>query len=363
MMPLWEGWDEYAHFAWLQHWNDHGTLPRTTDRLSREIDESLRLVPLSPELKWMGGPYLTHDEWWGLPAAEREERVRKLAALSPALAHQAATPVTAQPLAFYEAQQPPLYYWIAAAVMRPLEAWPLRDRVLPIRLLGVLMTSFAIPFTFFAARVAFGGESDSTRAVGCAALLAVAPGLAIDSARVANDGLAIALAALFLWLVSRERTHWAAVGTVLGAALLVKAYLLVLTPVLVVAWLRRSSHQTKPIALALALGFVIGGWWYVRNLMVGSPLTGWLISVPFSTLAASSAQLVRTGAWIGAAQTIAKSFTWFGGWSFLTLRSWMYTILEVTALAGMLASIRMRSARLLAPIAITVCFKIGRAHV
>jgi hypothetical protein len=50
MLPMWEGWDEYAHFAWIQHWNDQGTLPRTTDSISREIDESMRLAPLPWEL-------------------------------------------------------------------------------------------------------------------------------------------------------------------------------------------------------------------------------------------------------------------------------------------------------------------------
>ena len=223
MLPMWEGWDEYAHFAWIQHWSDRGTLPRTTDSVSREIDESMRLAPLPWELRWIGPPYLTHADWWALPASERDERVRQLANLSPALAHQAAAPIDGKkPFVFYEAQQPPLFYWLASPVMRPASVWPIHDRLLLVRLFSVLLASVAIPFTFLA-----------SRSVLAAALLAVAPGFAIDAAHVANDGLAIGLAAVFLWLVSREKTGWAAAGiTVLGAAILAKASLLVLAPVL-----------------------------------------------------------------------------------------------------------------------------------
>jgi hypothetical protein len=348
MLPLWEGWDEYAHFAWIQHWADHHTLPRTTDRISAEIDQSMRLAPLPWELGWIGPPYMTHGDWWALPGIERNERERRLAFLSPALAHVPATEINGQPFVFYEAQQPPLFYWMAATVMQPASDWPLRKRVYLIRLLSVFLASFAIPLTFLAARAI------STAAY-AAALMAVAPGLVIDSARVANDGLAIGIAALFLWLMMREKTGWPVAGLILGAAILAKASLLVLAPILIMLWLRRP----RQMAFALALGFVLGGWWYVRNLLIGVPLTGWQESVPLHTLAASAVALFRNGGWVNEAYTIAKSFTWFGAWSFLTLRTWMYLILEGCAFAGMAASLATRGAAVRVPMAFTVCFAVA----
>src|SRR6185437_7696119 len=118
MLPLLEGWDEYAHFAYVPQWNDHGPLPRTTDRISREIDESMRLAPLARELRWIGGPYLTYTDWWALPAEQRAGRERALATLPPVYAHQPASDFNGRPLVFYEAQQPPLFYWLAAPVLR-----------------------------------------------------------------------------------------------------------------------------------------------------------------------------------------------------------------------------------------------------
>ena len=75
MLPLWEGWDEYAHFAYLQHIvNNKGALPRFDTPVSREIDESMRLAPLAYELRELGPPYLTNEQWWALPADGREDR-------------------------------------------------------------------------------------------------------------------------------------------------------------------------------------------------------------------------------------------------------------------------------------------------
>ena len=333
MLPLWEGWDEYAHFAFLQHWNDKGTLPLQNDSISREIDESMRLTPLARELRWIGAPYLTEDEWWKLPVAERDSRLRQLAALPPSLAHQAAVPIPPHPaFTFYEAQQPPLYYWLAAAALRPVENRPLKERVRWIRLLSVLLTSFVIPLTYLAARATLG---EGALAIAAAGLLAVAPELAIDAAHVANDGLTIALAAAFLWLLTREKTHWIVMGAVLGLALLSKATLLILLPIL---FLLRVWREPRRTALSLALALIIGGWWYARNLLIGAPLSGWLESAPLPVLISSAAQLLRTRGWVIGLYTIAKSFTWFGGWSFLTLRAWMYLPLWALGTAGLLAS-------------------------
>ncbi len=355
MLPLWEGWDEYAHFAWIQHWNEHGTLPVAQDRISREIDDSMRLTPLARELRWIGAPYLTHEQWWALPDAEREQRRSEMQRLPPSQAHLPAVESNGhRPFVFYEAQQPPLFYWLAAPLVRLSGSLRLSDRVFLVRLLSLLFTSLAIPFTFLAARKTSGVAGVAHWVAG---LLAIAPGLAIDGSRVANDGLAIGLAAVFLWLMMRVETTWLTAGLVLGLAMLSKASLIVLAPVLLVLWCRRP----KQAVLAIAVGLAIGGWWYARNLAIGVPLTGWQESVPLGTLAVSAAQLIRSGRWINGAQTVAKSFTWFGAWSFLTLRTWMYMALEGVAVAGMVAGIARYRSQLRAPIVLTAAFAVAIA--
>ncbi len=322
MLPLWEGWDEYAHFAWIQHWNNTGTLPTQTDSISREIDESMRLAPLPKELDWIGPPYLTHSQWWALPEAARAERIRKLDSLSPSLA---ALP-SQRPQAFYEAQQPPLYYWSIAPVIGLAGDWNIADRVLLARIFSMLLASTAIPLTWLAARLLF----PEPLALSCSALIAVAPGFAIDTSRVANDAAAIPLVALLFLLILR-RSHWAMVGTALGACLLAKAYLLIMIPALVSHAILQGRTVWKNTARTLGIAIGVSGWWYARNLAMGYTLSGWLERASPAELAQA---MVHVN-WFSAAYVIAKSFTWFGAWSFLTLKSWMYVVTNLTALTGL----------------------------
>lgn len=318
-LPLWEGWDEYAHFARLQHATNTFALPDFDTPISREIDESMRLTPLADELRWIGPPYLTHPQFHTLPTAEQQARLRQLAALPPEWARER----SAHPFTFYEAQQPPLYYWLLAAPLRLMSAWHLESRVLAMRLLSLAIASFAIPLTFFAART----RLTEWQALCAAALLAAAPGFALDCARIANDSLAIALASLLFWLVL-TKASWLRRGLVTGAGILSKSYFL---PLIVFGpW--------RAVGLALATG----GWWYVHNLAIGRSLSGWLDQAPL----AKSLGAVMAVNWIDAASVTAKSFFWFGAWSFLTLKAWIYHVINVI---GLIAAARALRRELLIP--------------
>ena len=65
---------------------------------------------------WIGPPYLTHSDWWALPATERDERVRQ-ARRACLRRWRTSLPIAinGRPFVFYEAQQPPLFYWMASA--------------------------------------------------------------------------------------------------------------------------------------------------------------------------------------------------------------------------------------------------------
>lgn len=322
MLPLWEGWDEYAHFATVQHWAYQRTMPQFDDPMPREVDESMRLAPLAYELRWIGPPYLTHEQWWQLPEAQRSERLRLLSAMPPAWAREPAL----HPFRTYQAQQPPLYYWLLAIPLRLASGWSLLSRVFLLRCLSMAIASLAVPLTWRAA-----ANLDRDHALDAVAMLAIAPGFLIDTFRIANDSVAIVAAALLLLLLSKPRTSPIAVGLTLGLALLAKAYLLALIPAVILCWWRRK----KALAIALGLALVTGGWWYARNLLAGHTLSGWQDHPGGGIL--GSAFHVN---WLAAANITAKTFIWWGAWSFLTLKSWIYIVIEVIGLAGAVLAMR-----------------------
>lgn len=341
MLPLWEGWDEYAHFAWLQHWIDRGALPRASDPISREIERSMQLAPLPYELGWIGSPFLTHEQWWALSPADRSKRTRQLRSISPELVREP----SAYPFRFYEAQQPPLYYWLASIPSLFVRSRPIASRVLLIRLFGIAIVSLAIPLTWLAARPLLG----EPLALCSAAFLAVAPGLMIDVSRVANDVLTLPLVALLTLLLIRRSRNWMLVGIVLGAGLLAKSDLLALIPAVAICW---TWKEWRRLGLALLAAAAIAGWWYGRNLAFGHSFTGWMDEASFAALLAA----VPRVNWLAAAQVSAKTFLWFGAWSFLSLKTWIYLTLEALGLIAVIGWFRSGIAALRVPLVLAICF-------
>ena len=66
--------------------------------------------------------------------------------------------------------------------------------------------------------------------------------------------------------------------------------------------------------------------------------------------------------WFSAAHVAAKSFLWFGAWSFLTLKSWMYGVLELIALIALLSAARTRNTALKTPAVLLAFFVAGIAY-
>src|SRR5258708_5330143 len=107
--PMWEGYDEWAHFAVIQHIAEYGRLPGRTATVSKEIRASLSLMPSAYGLNGFNLPLITHEDYWRLPPQERLVRRQALLSLPAHFRVQADGAFN-----LYEAQQPPLYFLIMA---------------------------------------------------------------------------------------------------------------------------------------------------------------------------------------------------------------------------------------------------------
>lgn len=306
--PLWEGFDEWAHFAYIQHVAELRALPSRTDPVSEELRQSLETAPLSPSAARIGPYTITFDDYWQLPP---ERRIRR-ASQTGILARQ------------YEAQQPPLYYVLAAPVFLLADRLPLHAQVVSLRLAGMTVASSVIFLAFAASRLALPGESMSLLA---AAFLACLPGFFIDVCRVGNDSLAIALtsAAILFALQARPLK----LGVALGLDLLTKSYALALLPLIAIALWRKGLRWCLG---AYAAALAIGGWWYARMWTATGTLSGEQLDAAASkfTLARKLAALLHVH-WGTVLDIAVFSHIWMGGWSFLTLRRWMYRGCEAIA--------------------------------
>ena len=360
LLPMWEGYDEFAHFGYVQAVALEGRAPR---ELSREIEASLRLVPLPWSLSAEPPPGVTHDAYWKLPEAERsrrEEAVRQLAGPRPGEAEWSGARRN------WEVQQPPLYYWLLAPVYWISADWGLAERVWLLRMASVLLASLAIPLGFFFARELFG---DGRLALCGLAVFVAMPGPVMSLVRVSNEALAIVMATALLvaviGVVKRPESIWAHawLGVVMGAGLLTKAYFLtlLLAVFLGVVGRRRFGWFT---AMAGVIPLLIAGAYYWANVAASGALTGEQTEVAVQSLAWSERlRLVAEVDWWSAIDSAFTSHIWFGNWSFLQLRSWMYRVWALVYLAAGVGFVRRLGGWLpWQMVAFYICFLAGLAY-
>jgi hypothetical protein len=329
--PLWEGFDEWAHFGVVRAIAFDGRLlvPRDA-RVPLDVFTSIQLAPTPPGLSYLPPEAVSHENFWTLPAEERRRREEAFRAIPREFAGRPST------IGAYEALQPPVYYWLMAPALRAARGASLATQVFLLRWLSILIAALIVPLVFLVAREAF---ADDHLALGCAGVVALMPELAIDVARVGNECVAVVLYTAATLFALRRKDGWA-FGLVLGAGLLTKAYFLAaLAGVALVVWAPR----------AFGVAILVSGWWYARNLWTTGTLSGLSEAValraapPFQVLA-GAVQLP----WRKAVDSILLSHLYFGGWSSLTARSWMYHLLYLViaiAAAGALLLHKKREIR------------------
>ena len=341
VFPLWEPFDEYAHFAFIHHLSAFGALPRPDERVSAEINRSLQIAPLPWTLKDWPAPSVTHDAFWNLSDEDRLQRQEALRSLPAVL--QANT----EGQFLYEGKQPPLFYALAALGLKLLPASTLATRIFVLRFFCVLIASLIVPLTFAVTRRLF---QDGVPGVLAAALVSSMPGLLINISRVSNDSLAIVLFSVLTYALLR-RDPWDTpgmllIGITLGAGLLTKAYFIAAIPAVIwsgasAIWKGSSGKHGIVLVrtmIAAALAFAVSGWWYVSILRSDGPVWADVAPSGEDPLSALWSYLSGMHWWQGVRVDLNTHF-WTGGWSFLGVRSWIYSVLRGIFLLSFLASL------------------------
>src|SRR5215471_12138489 len=76
LIPIWEGFDEYSHFDFLEYLSNGNGLPGPEHHISAEISGSLKLAPAPLTLNYLS--LTTHDDFWLLSPEERARRSEAL---------------------------------------------------------------------------------------------------------------------------------------------------------------------------------------------------------------------------------------------------------------------------------------------
>ena len=341
LLPLWEGFDEAYHYAYVESLWQTWRLPVLgQSAIPQDVLASFQLAPVSHIVQKPIPEAISFDAWFALPRAEKEQRRGKLERLR-------ASPVPTL-RGNYEAHQPPLAYAILALFDGCLSRASLLSRVLLLRLIAAFCSILLIDF-------GTRRLSNMLRLPGCfadAALFTIfsCQMLYATVAHIANDWLAVGLSAVVLYALARfvakpGAPSARAAALWLAAALLTKAYFLAFGVVaagmaLLLVW--RGRIRVKTLIVPAAILVAIAGPWYARSLSLYGDVSGMaqdLNGVGFRRAMAAAPHID----WVATSGYLARASLWTGNNSFTTFsRLTLNLVLAVLLLAMLLWGVRAR---------------------
>ena len=246
LLPPFEGFDETAHYSYIQQMAETATWPRYGDPKSAEVEDYFKLTAPAGSAPW------TYKAFFDAPA----EAIAAKRAVTRSV-RDPNRPWQAGKSANWEAQHPPLYYLIMAAAYVPTKGWSLVDQLFLQRGLSYFLAWLALCLT----ALSFLHDRSVLRAIWPAPFIAPAawpyffPEWFPEMARLGNDSL-VALLVACAFVVSKRLFvsegnlfRHGMLGFICGLGLLTKATFLPVAVTLAVLlafriWQARSVRRS-----------------------------------------------------------------------------------------------------------------------
>jgi hypothetical protein len=375
LLPPFEGFDETAHYSYLQQLADTGRVPVLGGSyLSADVQAYRVALPTryrdTPPFELNGG--ITYRAFRARPG-------------------DAATPLAGTKRRFapsgeanWQSQHPPLYYWLLVPVYRLTREWSWPAQLFALRLISYLIAMAGLVLGAAAtqrhvrAQLAPGAPSDRARRYGVVSLAwpFFVPMFFAEMARLGNDSLCLLIMGAVWWRLLAvtsqgrpSRRDAAVLGLLLGVGLLTKALFLPLA--LAVALFLAMRRQWRALAITLVVAAIVAAPWYAHAQATAGVTTGSLehrLFVEQGGLRLLTERISLAGVIRGIASTFA-SFVWAGTWSLARPpEAWLLPPVALLLLVSVFFLVRLRKSgsndALWLPILLGGCFAAGLlAHV
>jgi hypothetical protein len=326
LLPPFEGFDETAHYGYIQQIAQTGTWPRLNDPLPAEVGDYLKVAPSS---RARGGRWSYPDFFAEAPATIRAGTNAVHGERDPARPWRTGVGTN------WESHHPPLYYSLLAPVWLLSKGWSIHAQFVLLRGVSYLLawTGLVIA-TITIARTNAGSQAAPLLVVAPALWPALFPMWLPEMARLGNDSLVLLLVAA-AWVVASKAIgcrgtvrHFALLGAICGLGLLTKATFLALVAALGLfltwrAWHARRDGAALATAMSQLLVFglvtsAISGWWYAKNLLDTGDLLGSFVTTTLERQGGLLEGLSENFSLSQAARGLgatAMTFLWVGTWS------------------------------------------------
>jgi hypothetical protein len=324
-LPPWEGFDETAHYSYIQQFAETGTWPRFGDHISADIEDYLKVAP-GPQ-----GPMWSYRDFFTSSRQEIERGRTAVHAL-----RDPTTPWRVGQGVNWEAQHPPLYYVLMGPIYVASKNLSLGAQLFVMRGVsyGIAWLGLCLALVAMSDMTQTPGVLRHTLLLGAALWPLIFPMWFPEMGRLGNDSLVILISAC-AWIILKKLVtsdgglrQYAALGIVLGLGLLTKATLLAFVFVVLgfltlrtwtagadVAKLRR---RLQGLLIFCAVLTAIAGWWYLQKFLETGNLIG---SSDVATLSRGTGLIEGLRQHVDFYQiarlpwSLTMSFLWSGTWS------------------------------------------------
>jgi hypothetical protein len=244
----------------------------------------------------------------------------------------------------------------------PGETFPYEGRSRFVHLARAVTMLIAVFVLIYTYRLTYRLTNDSLAGLIAAATVAAVPQFEYIAASINHDAMAAALAAAFIYysvlMVQAPSLRTGALtGMALGAGLLVKSSIVVLSPLPLALWIvgekRLRSPVGRPVVMTFTIALAICGWWYANTAIAwGTPFP--IVEIHQHTWVGSN--LVRTGPFYLAEvapmlKQLFQSFWFLAGLMNIPATSLQYACwigVSVLALVGIIGMLTSRTEAVLA---------------
>jgi hypothetical protein len=327
IMPVFEGFDETAHFSSMREVADTGKIPTYgRSKLDKGVINYQPKASDSLSPPFDGG--LTYSKFFSRPDLVVDYlEMYRLGALPGLFA--------AGKDLNWEAQHPPLYYILMAPLTVMTERLAFVTQIFWLRFASYFLALVGVTLGLLARRS--GSYSEDRAAVAGFVLYPIVfPMFFPEFARIGNDSLCLLLAGLLAFLLSLRardegnREIAVLIGITLGFGLLTKAFFVPITAALalylLVPLFRKAHEERSSDPLTFFWMFVpallIGAGWYVFKFVAYGDIIGSDDAIRLAQRGGLVANLRENGSLYGLLRglnAMMVSWSWAGTWSFARL--------------------------------------------
>ncbi|MDD2685713.1 MAG: hypothetical protein PHY62_06110 [Gallionella sp.] len=331
ILPLFEGFDETAHYSSLRQISDTGTIPLYgASYLAQEVIDYQGPVPYgSGKMPFDRG--MVYLKFFKQPElAEQYQQIYRQQ--FPNTMYRPSQELN------WQAQHPPLYYLLLTPLVKAVDEFSFSTQLYLLRLASFVLALFGVALGLLAVNQPNKPLYLNPAMIGFMLYPVILPMFFPEFTRIGNDSLCIFLVGLVVYLLSSwfkdecNSRKSIAIGVVLGMGLLTKAFFLPITAALAIFLLTRLSLDKRDNVMrlkrfwSLLLIFVpailIGGGWYIYKLVIFGELTGSNEAIQLASqggLVAGLKENFSLYAFVRGVIATLVSYSWAGTWSLTRL--------------------------------------------